>query len=197
MWDRVDHDHPDPFVRRDIASLGFCEFRLHKGVWQCTLPFWGVRHSDQLKRITLSNEMVPWYMQADYDKPIARRLVEEAGVPRALFGQTKKNSVLPDPFAWPRSPSAQKRFQEFLRVRGIGGPGPIIVQFFRKAAILESLLHSNLLCRLGIKRRFRPWLNIKGSTAIYCWANEELRTRYTDELQKSVVVDDQAVGAGT
>ncbi len=28
VWDRVDHDHPDPFVRRDTGSLGFSELRL-------------------------------------------------------------------------------------------------------------------------------------------------------------------------
>ena len=78
MWDRVCHDHPDPFVRRDEASLGFCEFRLFKGVFQCVVPFWGVRHSHELRAITLSDEMKPWYMNRDYDKPIARRIVEDA-----------------------------------------------------------------------------------------------------------------------
>ena len=144
MWDRVDHDHPDPFVRRDIASLGFCEFRLHQGAWQCTLPFWGVRHADQLKQVTLSEEMRPWCMGVDYDKPIARRLVEEAGVPRTLFGQSKKNSVLPDPFLWPRSPSAQQSFREFLRRQGIIAPGHRAVSFFRLAGIVELLLQQNI-----------------------------------------------------
>jgi hypothetical protein len=34
--------------------------------------------------------MNPWSLGAGYDKPIARRLAEEAGVPRHLFGQAKK-----------------------------------------------------------------------------------------------------------
>ena len=36
-------------------------------------------------------EMYPYYMNTDYDKPIARRIVEEAGIPRDAFGGKNKN----------------------------------------------------------------------------------------------------------
>lgn len=193
MWDRLDHDHPDPFVRRDIASLGFCEFRLFKGVWQCVVPFWGVRHSAELKKITNSAEMRPWYMNQDYDKPIARRIVEEAGVPRTAFGQTKKNAVLPDPFPWPRSASAQASFRDELRRQGRFAPGRPLAELIRRTASIESLLHQNINSKLGIKKRLRPWNHIGGSSALFCWANAQVQTRYASGLKKAVNLDNSVV----
>jgi hypothetical protein len=34
--------------------------------------------------------MKPWSLKQEYDKPIARRIAEEAGIARELFGQKKK-----------------------------------------------------------------------------------------------------------
>ncbi|MGH7793073.1 MAG: hypothetical protein ACREOB_12235, partial [Thermodesulfobacteriota bacterium] len=39
--------------------------------------------------INRSPEMKPWCVVGNYDRPIARRIVEEAGVPRELFGNRK------------------------------------------------------------------------------------------------------------
>jgi hypothetical protein len=35
-------------------------------------------------------EMAPWSIGGEYDRPIPRRIVEEAGVERDSFGQSKK-----------------------------------------------------------------------------------------------------------
>ena len=42
-----------------------------------------------VRDITTSAEMRPWSIGGDYDRPIPRRALEEAGVPRELFGQIK------------------------------------------------------------------------------------------------------------
>jgi len=39
-----------------------------------------------------SEEMQPWSIGGDYDKPFPRRIAEEMGVPRELFGQRKMAS---------------------------------------------------------------------------------------------------------
>ena len=183
MWDRVTHDHPDPFVRRDSSSLGFCEFRLIKGVFQCVVPFWAIRHSRELKGITLSHEMRPWYTGSDYDKPIARRILEQAGVPGKSFGKVKKNSSHEASFLWPYSHDAGKRFAAFLSDRGLYAPQPLKLSLVRRLDHVENLLHINLLRRLGLQRRFRPWDRIRGSSLIFHWANEELRQRYLEGLR--------------
>lgn len=43
-----------------------------------------------IARISLSDEMSPWRLGTTYDRPIPRRIVEEAGVEREAFGQHKK-----------------------------------------------------------------------------------------------------------
>ncbi len=53
------------------------------------IPNIGADHASQIYDISLSDEMSPWRLGVKYDRPICRRIVEEAGVPRELFGQKK------------------------------------------------------------------------------------------------------------
>ena len=185
MWDRVNHDHPDPFVRRDSSSHGFCEWRLAKGVFQTPVPFWGVRHSHELRQITASEEMASWCMMKDYDKPIARRLAEEAGVPREAFGMRKKNTSLETPFLWPYSPEAQESFRRYLRQRGVYAPSRQEVAFLRTFSKASNMLYQNTLRPLGIRTWYRPWLKFKARDLIFQWANHELRKDYQEGLQRA------------
>jgi hypothetical protein len=182
MWDRVSHDHPDPFVRRDSASLGFCEYRLIQGVFQCVVPFWAIRHCHELKAVTHSEEMRPWRTGGDYDKPIARRIVEQAGVPGTLFGRVKKNSSHEAAFLWPYSPDAAYRFAAYLRDRGLHAPRPLTLSLIRQLDHVENLFHMNVLRRLGLRKRLRPWDRLRGASLIFHWANDELRQRYLEGL---------------
>ena len=182
MWDRVCHDHPDPFVRRDTGSLSFCEWRLLQGVFQCPVPFWAARHNHQTRAITLSEAMVPWYTNKDYDKPIARRIVEEAGVPRRLFGMLKKNSSHEEAFRWPYSPDARASFAQYRRQRGKDAPSDRLLRTWQLAAHGESLAYMNLFAKLGIRKRFRPWLELDPDASLFTWANGELRALYARGL---------------
>lgn len=74
-------------------KLGGCalgEFRMNAGFIHFPLACSGGLHAPAIKAITDSPEMQPWSVGGGYDRPIARRIAEEAGVPRRLFGQTKK-----------------------------------------------------------------------------------------------------------
>lgn len=183
MWDRVSHDHVDPFIRRDPGALDFCEYRLIKGVFQCPVPFWAARHNHETRDITLSDEMAPWYTNKDYDKPIARRIIEEAGVPGNLFGTLKKNTSHEEPFRWPYSPDARASFAEYLRKRGMRAPSAGMVRMLRTANTADVLIHRNLLAKVGMRRRKWPWRRVRASSFVFHWANEELKTRYEDGVQ--------------
>jgi hypothetical protein len=65
--------------------------------------------------ISLSPEMQPWSVASDYDRPIPRRIVEAAGVPRPLFGQRKRAQVRF--YGDPRSPVLRTQFREYLATR--------------------------------------------------------------------------------
>jgi hypothetical protein len=188
MWDRVDHDDPDPLVRRDVSSLGFTEFRLVKGVFQCPVPFWGVRHSKELKAISTSEEMRPWSMGKDYDKPIARRIAEDAGVPRKSFGSLKRNSVLSTPFPWPHSRSARESFRGYLSELGVACPAEWAIPCVRWAALLESLIHRNSMQIMNIHTRWRPWASMAAASLTFQWSNTVLARRYGEALRSAGAV---------
>jgi hypothetical protein len=66
------------------------EFRLRTGFIHVPVPLLTfTRHAD-LQRISESLEMRPWRVGGEYDRPIPRRLVEEAGVPRRAYATEKR-----------------------------------------------------------------------------------------------------------
>jgi hypothetical protein len=103
----------DSTLRRlDVAGLGMAEFRLVVGFIHVPLPFIAARRKPDIVRITESSEMDPWRLKTKYDRPIARRIAEEAGVPRQAFGQSKKASVVI--FASPSIPYGKVLRDEFI-----------------------------------------------------------------------------------
>ncbi len=93
IWDRTNPDVSPHFVRQGVlsgASLG--EFRLRVGFLHCPVPNIGAVHHPAIHAITVSPEMAPWTLGTDYDRPIARRILEERGVPRGFFGTRKSGS---------------------------------------------------------------------------------------------------------
>lgn len=65
------------------------EFRLSSGFIQIALPWQLLGVGRDVHKVTMSAEMDPWRVDGGYDRPIARRLGEEAGVPRGAFGSLK------------------------------------------------------------------------------------------------------------
>ncbi len=179
VWDRVDHDHPDPFVRRDPSSLGFTEYRLIQGAFQCPIPFWGVRHAQELRAITASEVMRPWCMGKDYDKPIARRLLEEEGVPRRAFGAFNKNTTMERMFRWPFSKDAMDSFSRYACRRGASTPPNWLVPLYCGLANADVLVYRNTYKRFGIRREWQKWWNgSKAHSMFFQWANHELQQRF-------------------
>jgi hypothetical protein len=97
------------------------EFRLQTGFVHVPVPLLTfTRHAD-LQRISRSLEMRPWRVGGHYDRPIPRRLVEEAGVPRRVYAREKR--AITQPFwlqksdAGCMSPRSLRDLEEFrLRV---------------------------------------------------------------------------------
>jgi hypothetical protein len=103
-----------PALQRPIAYTPGCaltDFRMRVGFLHFAVPGIGAIHAPALHRLTESDEMRPWRIGGRYDKPIPRRLAEEAGAPRRLFGFRKMGgSKRP-----PRSRSLGARLHTFCR----------------------------------------------------------------------------------
>ena len=107
-------------MRGDLGNHGLTEVRLQAGYVQLAFPYIGARRRADIFRITRSAEMAPWRLHTDYDRPIPRRLAEQAGVPRALFGHVKMASLLeyPAPIS-PVDPDLRQAYLEFLVNHGV------------------------------------------------------------------------------
>ena len=88
------------------------EWRLVVGLIHLPLPYIGARRKPDIVEITESSEMDPWRLGTEYDRPIPRRIAEEAGVPRQLFGQSKMGSVVL--FSAPSIPYGKALRREFF-----------------------------------------------------------------------------------
>lgn len=174
----------------DLSGLCMCEFRLIRGVLHCMPAWWGIRRSEEIRRISFSEEMAPWTLHNNYDRPIARRILEESGVPRGTFAVRKKNTSSEAPFWWPYSAESQASLARYLQARGHYAPSPLLVQLIRRAAHLEHLFYMNVTRKLGLETRVRPWANFAGSKVLFQWANEALKQRYRAGLA------DAAAGRG-
>jgi hypothetical protein len=95
VW-RMAPVYPDARVPWTGTTAGgsMHEYRLRAGFAHMAVP--GVLSLDArpLRRIGRSLEMRPWSIGGDYDRPIPRRIVEEAGVPRGWFARKKTNAVV-------------------------------------------------------------------------------------------------------
>ena len=90
IWDKNTKDLSPNIVRGDRSGLSLAEYRLHAGFIHLPVPFMGVRQIKDINLISNQLEMKPWDVPGNYSRPICRRIVEEAGVPRSLFGIAKK-----------------------------------------------------------------------------------------------------------
>jgi hypothetical protein len=75
--------------RIDLSGASMAEFRQRVGMIHMPLPYVGGLHQPAMAAIRLSAEMKPFAVGGEYDEPVARRLAEEAGVPRGSFGVEK------------------------------------------------------------------------------------------------------------
>jgi len=82
----------------------------------------------------------------------------------------KKNCSHEASFLWPYSRDAIERFNDFLRSRGLYTPSRPALAALRGAASAENLLHFNLLGKIGLENRLRPWDRIAGARLIFHWA---------------------------
>ena len=111
-----------------MAGATLTEFRLRVGFVHLPLPTCAALHAPAIRRFTDAPEMRPWSVGGDYDRPIPRRIAEEAGVPRQHFGQRKMGGT-PRPFGL--TAASREDFQEFRdRLVRAGhrlpsGPGPL------------------------------------------------------------------------
>jgi len=90
VWDR--NGAATRILKREGNPSGtsLTEFRLSESFIHLPVPFIGAIRHPEIKEITDSSEMRQYSIGGSYDRPIARRILEEAGISREMFAQSKK-----------------------------------------------------------------------------------------------------------
>ena len=171
----------------NLSGRAASEFRLRVGFINFPAPYIGALHGPALLRITHSEEMRPWKLGVGYyDRPIARRLAEEAGVPRECFGHVKFGG---GEEACVLTETSERDFQGFLRsavpeaIRRRMDPRPIVerdMSHHRLKYLRTNYSHwplaSPLLELLQTDRLHKLWNSLYLYT--FHWGFEKVRSSY-------------------
>jgi hypothetical protein len=173
------------------------EFSLRTGCLFFPVPKLGMDQLDRLHQISRSAEMAPWQVPGDYNRPIPRRILETAGVPRQAFGQQKSAgghiNLHQEPFM---RPEIWQGLQAFLADQQVpadfGGrprwtlaraPGLAADRLYTfiaraKPVELRLWLRPVILPLLYFERLWRDTDQRGRTVYLFHWAMEAIRSRY-------------------
>lgn len=134
---------PETFPRNYHSGLSLTEYRLHAGFIHFPLPYMGCRQLPDLHKLSNSPAMAPWDVAGDYSRPISRRVLEEAGVPRGMFATTKTGAsirFLRGEDGW--SPGGKRSLFRWLRANrsGLGLSPPRLAELRLLLRGLDAVL---------------------------------------------------------
>lgn len=119
VWGKIQPGPDGDYAPIGVSDCSLLEYRLDVGFLHCPLPLWGMRTPGDVYRISSSDEMRDWNVPGKYNRPVARRIVESAGVPRDAFGMKKRAAAfkLHQPFSGKEALSASSAasFHAWLR----------------------------------------------------------------------------------
>jgi hypothetical protein len=201
VWDRGFGVPKPPRFPMAIGGYSQNEFFTRQPALDFAIPAVGMRNAADIGSISRSPAMAPWSIGGDYDRPIARRIIEKAGVARGLFA-TVKRRVTPDYDNFARrtvdlatvlTPASLAAFEAwFARERPIRR-GRVL----RHKLLLGTLGHvfwSNKLRRM-LRRRGIAWppcrtrvlrlkVPVRRNPFVFTWAVGEQALRYRDALTR-------------
>lgn len=176
-----------------MSGSNIGEFRLRVGFVWFPLACCGAIHAPALARISLSREMCAWSVGGKYDRPIPRRLAEDRGVPRRLFGQLKVGGGpnIGEIGLCPASDAAFRRFcRDEIQSKSASGTWRF-PNSFRRSVSLVAQLCASLLAGPQFLRLFTPLTSDRlhpywGTITLYMfhWGFLQMKQRYAENLRE-------------
>ena len=182
--------------RQDDTSGGsIAEFRLRCGFVHLPVAWIGFESLPELRRLCHSEAMKAWRTGTRYERPIARRLVEESGVPRGSFGTSKRATSMSfnyGPFWWSKAALTELRelerqhlgaWREWLAyrldglVRTCAFTSFFAVRKLCKLVGLENRL-DDLRARLVPRFHRLEWTHPRYGSLAFLWGQAKIRDRY-------------------
>jgi len=176
-----------------LSGLSLTEYRLWTGFIHCPVPYMGGRQAPDINAITLSDEMVPWDIGGNYNRPIPRRIAEEAGISRVAFGIRKRGTSvwLAERAIFQNSPSVNNYLAWLRSNRGAwfraGRLPPSVTRRLVKPAQAFAGFVAKVLRTLGLgPQRSRLARDAEYFSShepsfrfMFAWALERATSRYT------------------
>jgi hypothetical protein len=189
---------PEEFLGEELmqsfgANFGLSEIRLKSGFINIAVPFILARNIRSIVAISRSDEMKPWSLHNDYDRPIARRISESSGLSREWFGILKKY-VACHYYRLPRSHTLRKLFIKHLQKHY--GLKPWFIYTNHALNQTTSIFQRVVLRRqYGTKQKplrlstFWPTLDI--GFLLWIWATHILSKRASEAFKRCVKAVDE------
>jgi hypothetical protein len=172
-------------MRTDLSGTSMGEFRMRLDMIHLPLPYIRGLQQPSLAALRLSREMRPYRVGGVYDEPVARRLAEEAGVPRGSFATEKlAASQRIHTFGLEAlSVSGREAFEAFAGADALASlPRKAVISRRHRVAMKAAhAVRADWAVAGLIERRFRG-VHIEpvlGSLLVR-WAVEELKPRYAE-----------------
>ncbi len=172
-----------------LPGLSSTEHRLRVGYIDVSPQSMFVRHAQALFRISSSEEMEFFRPDPGYDRPIPRRIIEEAGIPRGTFAIRKMMTAVAgfnDPLNM--HPEARESYRSFVHRSNATAP----IRWLSKGLFnVEHLLYKHWFRRHQQRRndhpdRFRlvaldgPRIPLSWSQSfLFQWSVDSLKDRYS------------------
>jgi hypothetical protein len=172
----------------DYGVISLSEIRLKSGFIHCSFLFWLSRFRALLLEISGSEEMKRWSIRSSYDRPIPRRMLEEAGIPRSEFGYVKKGG-----WNWfripnrPFDPKLRQQYYKYLTINNLCSRWktacfPVLSTLYFPLKVIMLALF-----KMGFKSYFKnanpPFARIAHST--FPWAVKTIADEYRERLSLS------------
>ena len=172
--------------RGDLSACSLTEFRLRTDFIHAPMLFFGASEHPSLMKIVESDEMRPYTVRGAYDKPIQRRLAEEAGIPRGTFATVKRRAsarIHTDGLA-AMAPDSAASVIRFARAEGrepSSGDRPPIKRRHRLALRVARMLRlARVTAPLARRRRSLIHAEPALGSLLFRWAVSIVRGRYSD-----------------
>ncbi len=177
------------------TGVSYTEDALKNGSIYIPLPAFGASVCNSIKRISNSDEMKPWSVGGDYDRPIPRRIAETAGVPREAFGMKKYGggfSFCYDNMRRIRGKMSESGYASFLGFRKSGKgvkKGLKRLRYLRKYdrdtyPIYLNAAFGRLRIPIRLKQKPNACVNPGAPADLIFWGVDVMKKRYAEAMNQ-------------
>ena len=196
MWERLNpnvNDNLDFSYGNGLAQAAPCnEQYLHNNTIKIDVPLIGGSQWPDIAKISRSEEMKPWRVREHYDRPIARRLVEEKGVARDEFGRKKMGAGISLRFETLNSLARKmspKSYEDLLYwykhlKRNRWKELKVYVEYYvSEFPMYANYLFAKMNLKFRLKNKSEGWKSSPTQQLLILWANGKMIEKYKQSLQ--------------